>query len=101
MREDAAYQRTKLSCRLRRMLTEYPQTRAFTVHKVIHALGVKSAGPPLALFSAAGAFELPEAAALSEGVISALGAGWRLVAERSRYPERYSNAKFRGIRLRF
>jgi hypothetical protein len=78
LRPEAPLERAKLSCRLRRVLTEHPRARTFTVHKIIHALGDESFGPPLALFSAAGVFEIPDDAALSGRVIRALGVGLAL-----------------------
>jgi hypothetical protein len=78
LRQDGSHQRAKLSCRLRRVLTEHPHAREFTVHKIIHALGDESFGPSLALFSAAGILELPDSAALSGRMISALGSGLAL-----------------------
>jgi hypothetical protein len=78
LRPEAAHERAKLSCRLRRVLTEHPRARAFTVHNIILALGDESVGPSVALFSATGIFELPDRAALSGGVVSALGLGLAL-----------------------
>jgi hypothetical protein len=72
------HERAKLSTRLRRVLTEHPRARTFTVHNIIQALGDESYGPSVALFSATGVFELPDRAALSGGVVSALGIGFAL-----------------------
>jgi hypothetical protein len=75
---EAAHERAKLSCRLRRVLTDHPSARGFTVHRIIQALGDESVGPSVTLFSATGIFELPDRAALSGGVVSALGLGLAL-----------------------
>jgi hypothetical protein len=78
LRPDAVHERAKLSSRLRRVLTEHPRDRSFTVHNIIQALGDESYGPSVALFSATGIFELPDRAVLSGGVVSALGVGLAL-----------------------
>jgi hypothetical protein len=78
LRPETAHERAKLSCRLRRVLTEHPRARAFTVRNIIQALGDESVGPSVALFSATGVFELPDRAALSGGVVSSLGLGLAL-----------------------
>lgn len=77
-----AHERARLSCRLRRVLSENPHARHFSVHHIISALGPDHAAPSIALFSAAGVFEAPDAAHLSGHVTTALGAG--LVLGRSR-----------------
>jgi hypothetical protein len=77
LRPEATHQRAKLSSRLRRVLTEHPRARTFTVHNIIQALG-ESHGPSVALFSATGIFELPDRAVLSGGVVTALGIGLAL-----------------------
>jgi hypothetical protein len=78
LRAAAPHERAKLSCRLRRVLTEHPSARAFTVHNIIQALGDESVGPSVALFSATGIFEIPDRAALSGAVVGALGLGMAL-----------------------
>jgi hypothetical protein len=78
LRLEGAHDRAKLSCRLRGVLTEHPRARTFTVHDIVQALGDESYGPSVALFSATGIFELPDRAALSGGVVSALGIGLAL-----------------------
>lgn len=70
-----AHERGKLSGRLRRVLTERPRARHFTVNRIINALGSESVGPSLALFSAAGVFSVPDTGALSGFITAALGAG--------------------------
>jgi hypothetical protein len=72
------HDRAKLSSRLRRVLTEHPRARTFTVHNIIQALGDESYGPSVAVFSATGIFELPDRAVLSGGVVGALGIGLAL-----------------------
>jgi hypothetical protein len=78
LRPEAMHERAKLSCRLRRVLTENPRASTFTVHTIIQALGDESYGPSVALFSATGIFEIPDSTLLSGGVVSALGAGMAL-----------------------
>jgi hypothetical protein len=78
LRPEAAHERAKLSSRLRRVLTQHPRARTFTVHNIIQALGDESVGPSVALFSATGIFELPDRAALSGAVVSGLGLGLAL-----------------------
>jgi hypothetical protein len=74
----AAHPRAKFSSRLRRVLAAHPNARSFSVNRIIDALNDDSAGPPLALFSAAGVFEVPEMGRLSGFVMSAIGAGLAL-----------------------
>jgi hypothetical protein len=78
LRAGVVHERAKLSSRLRRVLTEHPRARTFTVHNIIQALGDESYGPSVAVFSATGIFELPDRAVLSGGVVSALGIGLAL-----------------------
>ncbi len=80
------HDRARLSGRLRRVLTENPHARHFSVHHIIKALGPDDAAPSLALFSAAGLFEAPDAAALCGRVTSALGAGLALGRRDVRLP---------------
>jgi hypothetical protein len=66
--------RARLSCRLRRVLSDHPDARHFSVQHIVKALGPESAAPSIALFSAAGVFEAPDVAFLSGQVTGALGA---------------------------
>jgi len=70
-----ASDRARLSCRLRRVLSENPNARHFSVRRIVKALGPDNAAPSIALFAAAGIFETPDAMVLSGQVTSVLGAG--------------------------
>jgi hypothetical protein len=96
LRPEAVHERAKLSSRLRRVLTEHPRARSFTVHSIIHALGDESYGPSVALFSATGIFELPDRAALSGGVVSALGVGLALGRRTVSLPRALLGARYLG-----
>ena len=70
----ASHERARLSCRLRRVLSENPGVRHFTVHNIIEALGPDGAAPSIALFAAAGVFESPDVSRVSGSVMGSLGA---------------------------
>lgn len=67
--------RARLSAHLRQILTDNPRTRSFSVHRIIGALRTEEAAPSLALFSAAGIFEMPEASKLTGRAITSIGTG--------------------------
>ena len=77
------HDRLRLSSRLRRVLTEHPDLRHFTVEHIVNALGSETAGS-IALFSAAGVFEAPDVALLSGRLT--LGLGARLALGQRRVP---------------
>ena len=55
--EAIPFERARLSCRLRRVLTDNPNVRHFTVQSIVKALGSGDAAPSVALFAAAGVLE--------------------------------------------
>ncbi len=67
-------ERLRLSLRLRRVLTDNPHARHFTVQHIIKALESGGAAPPAALFAAAGLLGAPDTAGVSGAVTSAAGA---------------------------
>ncbi len=60
--------------RLRQVLDANPGARYFTVRRIIAALGDSPQGPTLALFSAAGVLQVPDAGHLQGVVTCAIGA---------------------------
>lgn len=82
----ASHERARLSCRLRRVLSENPGVRHFTVHNIIDALGPDAAAPSIALFAAAGVFESPDTSQVSGSVMAGLGARLALGARRVQLP---------------
>lgn len=81
-----APERARLSCRLRRVLTDHPDTRHFSLQHIVAALGPDDHAASLALFSAAGLFEAPDLGAYSGQMTSSLGAGLALGRREVRLP---------------
>jgi hypothetical protein len=71
LRNDFAQQRVQLSLRLRRILTDHPKVKSFTVDRILSSLGEDPAS--VALFSAAGVFEVPGVGMLPGAMSSAYG----------------------------
>ncbi len=67
--------KANLSARLRRVLSEHPHVREFSIQKIINALQTEATPSVLAMFSAAGVFEVPDAASVSGRMIASIGAG--------------------------
>ncbi len=78
------HDRLRLSGRLRRVLTAHPDVRHFTIEQIVTALGPQSAS--VALFSAAGVFEAPDASLLSARLTVGLGAQLALGHRRVHLP---------------
>ncbi len=85
--------RATLIARLRGVLTDHPNTREFSVHKLIDALQTDATPSALVMFSAAGLFEIPDAASVSGRMISALGAGLALGRRSITLPRRLLRRK--------
>jgi hypothetical protein len=68
-------QKLRLSARLRRVLTDHPRARHFTVSRIIESLKAESAEASLALFSAASVLDTPSAKHLSGPFAALVGAG--------------------------
>jgi hypothetical protein len=81
-----SHDRIRLSSRLRNMLSDHPHVRHFTVARIMKALGPED-GPAVALFSAAGVFETPEADILSARLTAGLGARLALGPRRLFLPQ--------------
>jgi hypothetical protein len=77
--------RLRLSGRLRRILTANPDVRHFTVEQIVTALGAEKSAS-VALFSAAGVFEAPDASLLSARLTVGLGAQLALGHRRVHLP---------------
>ncbi len=75
------------------MLTDHPNTREFSIQEVINALKIDVTPSTLVMFSAAGVFEVPEAASASGRMITALGAGLALGRRSVNLPRRLLRRK--------
>jgi hypothetical protein len=82
-----------LAARLRRVLSQYPDAPEFSVHMLIDALDTDVSQSALVMFSAAGIFEVPEAASIAGRMIGALGAGLALGRRRLILPRRLLQRK--------
>lgn len=71
LRNDFAQNRAQLSLRLRQILTDHPKVKSFTVEKIISSLGEDPAS--VALFSAAGVFDVPDVGMLPGAMSTAYG----------------------------
>jgi hypothetical protein len=80
-----SHDRLRLSGRLRRVLSDRPNVRHFTVEHIVQALSSDN-GAAVALFSAAGIFEAPDAGILSAHLTAALGAQLALGQRRVHLP---------------
>jgi hypothetical protein len=80
-----SHDRIRLSGRLRRVLSDHPNVRNFTIEHIVEALGSES-GSAVALFSAAGIFEAPDAGILSGRLTAGLGAQLALGPRRVHLP---------------
>jgi len=85
--------RTTLAARLRGILTDHPHVREFSIHTIIGALNTEATPSVLAMFSAAGVFEVPEAASVSGRMIAGIGAGLALGRRSITLPRRLLRRK--------
>jgi hypothetical protein len=85
--------RASLSARLRKVLTDNPGTREFSIQKIIDAMQMEVTPSALVMFSAAGVFEIPDAASVSGRMIRALGAGLALGRRSITLPRRLLRRK--------
>ena len=85
--------RGSLVIRLRRVLADHPNTKEFSVHKLIAALQTDVASSALVLFSAAGVFEIPDCGRMSSHMMSTLGAGLALGRSHITIPRRLLRKK--------
>jgi hypothetical protein len=85
--------KARLGARLRGILTEHPHVREFSIQNIIDALQTEATPSVLAMFSAAGVFEVPDAASVSGRMIAGIGAGLALGRRSITLPQRLLRRK--------